>query len=289
MRKILFVVALAVSAVGIQNMRAEAGCGPMPVKTTVKTPKIAATLQVPYVPPKQGQIATVVDDQAVTGKVTMGTAKPTPLTQAVKQAYTEEIVAADGDTVTKEKVTFSAAHATANAMGAKQDMDLPVKGKTYVIASEGGKTTFTGNGGAAVTKPEEAVLAKIGEKVGTPDRMGKLIGSKTFTKGEKVALAGDELKALTGPSDGVVASNATLTLTAADAKTATFAMAGTFAGKQNGMDLTITFTATIKVDLALSRPIDFKMTGKMSGAGDTPNGKLALTGTVSGHRTVSYK
>jgi hypothetical protein len=174
-------------------------------------------------------------------------------------------------------------------MGMKQDTDLPLKGKSYVIASDDGvTTTVTGDDGKEVAGPEKDLVVKLGEHVGTPDKLGKLLGKKTFTKGQKVALGADEVAAMMG-NDGMTASDVTLTLTGQDAKTATFALAGKAAGNQNGMDISMTFQGTVKVDLKRSRPIDLTMTGTMSGSGTAGGKKIALTGKINAHRTATYR
>src|SRR5438105_13079666 len=98
MRKILFVVALAGSAVGVRSLRAEAGCGgggACGMGAVKVTAKAKAGLQVPYVAPKQGEVATVADEESMNGTLSID-GKATPMTQAMKQSYAEEIVAVEG-------------------------------------------------------------------------------------------------------------------------------------------------------------------------------------------------
>jgi hypothetical protein len=294
MRKILFVVALAVTAMGVREMRAEAGCGggmvptpPVAVKVDAKV-AAGAALQVPYVAPHVGEVATITDDMSVTGTIKMG-GKSMPMKQQATETYTQEVVEASGDTVSKLKLTFKSAHMKADAMGMKQDQDLPVKGHAYVVTSDKGKAAYVKDGGGTVDAQETAVLQKFGEQVGNPDRMGKLLAGKSFKKGEKVTLSAEEIKAVAPPNEGMTASDVTLTLTGSDAKSATFALAGTFSGKQGPMDMQVTVTGTIKVDLKRSRPTDFKMNGTMTGAGDTGNGKAEFTGKLVAHKAISYK
>jgi hypothetical protein len=271
MKKIFVVGALAF-ATGVGGVRAHAG-----------------GLQIPYVAPKQGEIATVLNEESTDGTLSLG-GKSSPLTQKLSETYTEEIVAVKGDVVTKEKIVVTAAHNAVDAMGQKNDADLPIKGKTYVVASDDGvTTTVTGSDGKEVIGAEHDLVVKLAEHVGTPDKLGQMLGAKTFTKGTKVALTEDEVAAMMGKTEGMKASDVSLTLTAQNAKVATFAMTGTLAGKQTGMDVSVTFKGVVKVDLKSSRPLDFTMTGTMKGSGDAGGQKLVLDGKISAHHAATYK
>jgi hypothetical protein len=271
MRKIVVVGAL-VFATGVGGVRARAG-----------------GLQIPYLAPKQGQIATVINEESTDGTLSLG-GKRSPITSKLSETYTQEIVAVKGDVVTKEKIIVTAAHNTVDAMGQKSDADLPVKGKTYVVASDDGvKTTVTGSDGKDVIGAEHDLVVKLAEHVGTPDKLGQMLGAKTFTKGTKVALTEDELAAMMGKTEGMTASDVSLTLTAQNAKVATFEMVGTLSGKQTGMDITVSFKGVMKVDIKSSLPIDFTMTGTMKGTGDAGGQKLALDGKIAAHHAATYK
>jgi hypothetical protein len=245
-------------------------------------------LKLPFVPPKQGQVSKVTNDESLKGTVTLD-GKTMPMQQAMKETYTEEIVTVDGDAVTKEKITVASAHSKVDAMGQKQDADLPIKGNAYLVSSDGTKTTVTTDAGAAVDGVVQALISKMVEHIGLPDKFGKMMAEKTFEKGKKVTLTADEVAAMMGHQEGLTASNVSLTLTGQDAKSATFAMDGTLEGNQNGMTMTIAFKGSIKVDVKAARPLDFKMNGTVKGSGEVGGKKLEMNGTMTGHKTITYK
>lgn len=247
-----------------------------------------AGLKLPYVAPVQGQVSSVTSEESVDGTLTVD-GKSSPMKQALAETYTEEIVTVSGDAVTKEKITVAGAHNTVDAMGHKQDTDLPIKGKTYVVTGDGKTTTVTTDAGAAVDKAEETVVGRMVEHIGLPDKFGQFMSATTFVKGKKVTLSADQVSAMMGKQEGMSASDVALTLKGQDAKTATFAMDGTLTGKQNGMDMTIVFKAIVKVDVKASRPLDFKMTGTIKGAGDMGGKKIAMTGAMTAHKAITYR
>lgn len=247
-----------------------------------------AGLKLPYVPPTQGQVSSVTSEESLDGTLTIDGSR-SPMKQALKETYTEQIVTVSGDAVTKEKITVGAAHNTIDAMGHTQDADLPIKGKTYVVSGDGKTTTVTTDAGGTVDPAEEKVVSRMVEHIGLPDEFGKFMSATTFAKGKKVTLGDDQVRAMMGKQEGMTASGVALTLTAQSAKTATFKMDGTLSGKQNGMDVTIVFKATVEVDVKASRPLDFKMSGTIKGAGDVGGKKIAMTGTMTGHKAISYK
>ncbi len=283
MRKILFVMTLSAAAVGVHSMRADAGCGGGAVSAKAK-----AGIMIPFVPPKQGQLATLSDDESMKGTLSID-GKSSPIDQTVTRAYTEEIIAVNGESITKAKVTFTAAHMISDGMGRKTDADMPVKGKAYVVAADSGKPTVTVDGGAAAAASEAEIVLKVERHVGEPDKLGKLLSAKSFVKGEQVTLGDDELAAFMGSNEGMTASKVTLTLTGSDAKSASFVLTGTVAGKQGGIDMTIAFKGVAKVDLKTSRPIDFSMTGTIKGGGDLGGKKIEMNGTITAHKMATYK
>lgn len=295
MRKILFVVAMALGAVAVQDMRADAGCGgggmanPCGGKVMPKPPQ-AAGLTIAFVAPKVGDVQNVKEDESLDGTVTMQ-GKTMPIKQSMTSTYTRETVTVSGDAETKVKVTFKTAHASANQMGAKSDADLPVKGKVYVVTGDAAKPTVTDAKGAAASEAEAGIVAKAVENIGQADKFGKMMATKSFVKGAKVTLSADEVTAMMGNAEGMTVSDVSLTLTNSDGKTATFTMTGTFGGKQGPMDMKITFTAVAKVDIKRSRPLDLNMTGDVTGSGDLgqQGGKIDMKGKMTVHKSVTYK
>lgn len=291
MRKILFVVVMALGAVSVETMRAEAGCGgmgnPCGGKVMPKPPQPG--LSIPFVAPKVGETETTSEDESMKGTLTMG-GKSSPVEEATSQTYTKQVLAVAGDAATKVKVVVKAAHASSSAMGMKQDMDLPIKGKSYVASFDSGKTTVKGDKGADAPTDEAKLLGKIVESLGQPDAFAKKMAGMSFTKGQAVPLSAEDLATMMGSAEGMTAKDVSLTLSESDGKIATFEMKGSFSGKENGMDIAITFTATAKVDIKKSRPLSMAMTGDITGSGDMgQQGKVQLIGKMTAHKTSSFK
>jgi hypothetical protein len=286
-KTLAFVAAATLTFVGGARRRAEAGCGPPPVVHHAKPVVVKDALKIKLAPPVKGEVASVVDETSIEGKVTTG-GTTLPLVQSITQAYTQQVIAVDGGAVQTLSLTFSTAHLKADAMGSKQDKDLPTKGHVYTIAAAKGAPTITRDDGKKLGPEETGVLKKFGDQVGVPDRLSTMLASKTFVKGEKVTLGADEIMALS-PGANMTPVGLTLTLTDADAKAATFTLDGSFTGKQGPLDMKVQIQGTILVDLVRSRAVEMSIHGTMSGHGMAGTEPADFSGTLSAHKTLTYK
>ncbi len=250
------------------------------VAVAIGVPAHAGGLKITHVAPKQGQVATVVSEEALDGTVSVGK-NSSPLTQKESASYTEEVVAVDGDTVTKAKITVTDSERDGQA--------LPTKGKSYTVSASGGTITVAGADGKDVADPEKTIAAHLADDVGKPDKLLALMGTKTFAKGQKVALTADEVASLFTQGEGLTVKKMSLALSAQDATTATFALTGQLTGSQEGLSVTMDVNATIKVEIATSRALDFAMKGAITGKGEADGQKLAMKATVTAHRSMTYK
>ena len=241
-------------------------------------------LRVKIRPPKKGEIVKVEGHVEGDGHAKMD-GHDAPLTLALDESWTQTYLAVDHDVVTKERVTFTAAHEKSNG----KDDDQPIANKSYVATAADGKVSFTDDQGGAVTDAEQKVLAKTIDNVGSPDRTTALFAGKEFTKGVAVALSGADLLALASMGD-LPAANITLTLTDSDRKRAHFELRGAFDGDQNGLKMSVTFEGSLSVDLARGRLLDFDLTGEMKATSD-PNAphKAEIEMKIVGKRAFTYR
>jgi hypothetical protein len=243
-------------------------------------------LKVKVAPPKKGE---VVDLVAHGSSDMHGTMNGKKLAQTIvfDESSTQEVLAVDKDVVTKERVSFTAAHQKVGGDTTK-DEDLPVAKKSYVATAVDGKVSFTDAKGGKVADAEVALLARTADNVGQPDKVSVLFGDKAFSKGVAVSLSAGELTSLMGADDQFPAADMTLTLVENDGKRARFDVAGTMEGDKQGLHLTAKFTGTATIDLARGRLVDFQMNAVMKMKSDKGPVTADVDIKVAAQRTATY-
>ena len=240
----------------------------------------AGGAKVTQVAPKAGQVATIVIDESIDGTLTSGKSSE-PIAEKEHSSFSEEVVTVDGVTVTKAKVVVTD--------DVRDGHDQPSKGKTYVVSSSGGAATVTGADGKDAAEPEKFAAARLASEVGKPDKLLALVGQKTFAKGQKVALTADDAAVLFSLGEDLTVKKMTIALKSQDATSATFALTGQMGGPQAGYDFTADVTATLRVELATGRPLDFALKGAMTGGGAADGQKITMKGKLAVHKAWTYK
>jgi hypothetical protein len=242
------------------------------------------TLTVKITPPKKGEVADVVnhvdEDMRDTGGQQSG------MTIAVDDSWTQEVLAVDKDIVTKERVSFAAAHQKIGGT-VPVDKDLEVAKKTYVATAAGGKVSVTDAKGGTVPADESLLVAMTLDNIGKADKTAAMLGDTAFTKGVAVPLKGAALASLMGADGQIPISGVTVTLVDNDGKRARFDFAGKIDGDKQEMHIAATFTGSVTIDLARGRMIVFDMSSdnKMT----TASGKHDAEMKLVAHRTITYR
>ena len=116
------------------------------------------------------------------------------------------------------------------------------------------------------------------KRLGEPDMMDRMVGSKTWKVGEKVVFTPAELAEINKRNEagGEQIAGLTLTLTGVEAGVATLAMDMAMTTKNPKGTMDIAITGTTKVDVATGHLVEASGTGPVKGDMGMP-----ITGTMS--------
>jgi hypothetical protein len=255
--------------------------------TTSSIASAGGALEVKIAPPKKGEIADVVSRVSSDMQGSVNGHK-TAQTSQLDEAWTQEALAVDKDVLTKERVSFTAAHQKLGG-DATKDVDLPILNKTYVAIAADGKLTFTDDKGGKLDEAVVKLLAQTIDNVGERDKLGALFGGKSFSKGVAVRLSSAELISLMGGGDQLPTSSMLLTLVENDGKRARFEIAGTMDGGEHGEQVSAAFSGTVTIDLALGRMVDFDLSAQVKTTMIHGKDTTEIEMKLDGHKSMTYR
>jgi len=228
-----------------------------------------------YTGPKAGDKWT--DDKGTSGTfdVTAGGNKM-KISNESSEKLTIEVTKVKDGAVAEEKVSYTSFTEKQSMGGKDNSKTSPVVGKSYTVAA-GSPITVTAASGKA-GDDEVDVVRKDQKKVGKPDKMGKLLDGKSFTKDKKVDLPKAELAEALGDSD-MKAASMTMTYRGTTGGMASFDVTLDMEGDANGMHMTANLAGTLKVDPKNVQYGILDVKGAIKGTG-----KATLDGTMSMHQ-----
>ena len=255
-------------------------------KGGVNTPAAGSSatdgLQIGRHAPKVGDKRTKVNDQAMVMAIAAG-----ELTMVKHTEETREILAVDGDVITKVKMTYGAYAKSQTSGGKTRDLASVVAGKAYIVSRQGGAIEATVADGSPVSAAELEELTDANKRLGKPNAMEQIVASKTWKVGEKVVFSPDELAASNKRNaedgGGEQFTGLTMTLTAVEAGVATFAMEIAMAVKLPNGSLGVRITGASRLDVATGRALEVGGTGPLEG-----NLGEAVTGTMTMKDVYTY-
>lgn len=253
-----------------------APAAPAPAGDGLKLPEAAKTVGLRW---------TKLDDMKSDMVVTAGDKK---IAVTSMRHYKDELEVLEVDAagiVTKMKAAYPERQDSETANGTTREKPSPLVGKTYVVASVGGKVEATLADGGAVSAEELAALSRDLDQLGKPQPMDKIISSRTWKVGEVYAFTADELAQLAaakGP-DAPSTSAISLALREVSADRAVFEMKSVLA-TQGKAEMKIEMTGTVTVDVKTGRPMGVDLAGPVAGTA----GGMPITGTMGGKITYTY-
>ncbi len=232
-----------------------------------------------------GSHETVTDEMKTAFTLSPPGGKPVDMVMFKKRTYDVEILEA-GDAVTKVKVRYEVAADGGTMGGEPKDETQAVQGKTYVVWADGGVIKATAEDGKDVTAEElEELVDEFDDEIGKVPGMPKVIAKYAWKPGEQVTLSPEDLAMLDVGDKGMVAQSALVTLTAADAAVATFALDIVMLKKDEGGEMKIPMKMTAKIDVATLHARELTMHGILDG---TVEG-MGMKGTLDGIKTSTMK
>ncbi len=260
------------------------GCAEQRARVNTPAAGSSATdgLQIGRHAPKVGDKRTKVNDQAMVMAIAAG-----ELTMVKHTEETREILAVDGDVITKVKMYLHAYAKSQTSGGKTRDLASVVAGKAYIVSRQGGAIEATVADGSPVSAAELEELTDANKRLGKPNAMEQIVASKTWKVGEKVVFSPDELAASNKRNaedgGGEQFTGLTMTLTAVEAGVATFAMEIAMAVKLPNGSLGVRITGASRLDVATGRALEVGGTGPLEG-----NLGEAVTGTMTMKDVYTY-
>ncbi|MCE9576483.1 MAG: hypothetical protein K8W52_25260 [Deltaproteobacteria bacterium] len=246
----------------------------------------AGDVRIMIAPVKVGDRSTYTMDETATMKVEARPGQAIEVEQTKHTVRVVEVVAVDGGVATRARVSFPAISDTSTMGAERKDAPQPAAGKTYLVWREGTELHVTHEDGSPVSPEEKKVAGGVGDEIGHADPMTVIMASKTWKPGIKVDLTPAELDALNAEKraedDAPKAQAVSLTLTRADATTATFEMVAAIQLQNAKGVMRMVLTAAVTIERATGRGRELSGSGSMSG-----NLGMPVTGTMTAKATYT--
>lgn len=248
--------------------------------------------------PEAGLTRSVVDSMDLVALISVnaeGMDQAFDMTQGERKAFTESILATDGATVTRKRVTVTeGAERTAQPMQPVSVSHAPTVGKTYIMEFLADSIAVTSEDGAAVSADERKYMVKEFSR-DMESQFSAVLDGRTMKVGEVLELKDELLKAFgKNMSQGTMdVRSARLTLNgigdAQGMKTALLGVDVVMGGAQGPMEMEITLKGTAEIGVDNLWPLSLVMTGTLAGAGSHGGADLSADGDMKMARIVTYE
>jgi hypothetical protein len=233
---------------------------------------------------KVGDVQTVTQTSSMNMKIT-AKSKVIEVTRTLDRVETVEILAVDGNVITKEKISYSKRKVTSTGPGTKTEPDLA--GKSFLVERTDKTkelTILTGDGGAP-DEGDAAIVQKDARDVGKVEPLSAFISSTAFEIGKPVTLPTETVAALFEDTK-LQATSATLTLdrVTGDKKAElTFDIALGGSQSATGITMSMPVKGHVVIDLTTGVAVSMDAAGPI-----TVSGNVSGTGSFSVSGTESY-
>jgi hypothetical protein len=246
-------------------------------------------------PPQVGAKRIVEESGELTMQLKMGPRDMT-LTEKESNRRTEEVLAVEGDQITKLKVTYEA-HSKESSEGGRvrKTPDL-LSGKTFVVEVVKGKVNVTTGEGKPVLGPAKKAVSDEFKDIGKPNPVEAALPSRPLKPGDELpelgAAFGEQLRsAMDDGRSGITVDPPKATFKRRDGELAVFDLS-TVVRSTKGMmkGVLITLTGELAVRIADGHPARMSVDGTL---GLTPEEQAkskgtTLTGTLKRLQTSTY-
>lgn len=248
--------------------------------------------------PEAGLTRSVVDSMDLVALISVnaeGMDQAFDMTQGERKAFTESILATDGATVTRKRVTVAeGAERTSQPMQPVSVKNAPTVGKTYIMEFLSDSIAVTTEDGAAVSADERKYMVKEFSR-DMEGQFSAVLDGRTMKVGEVLELKDELLKAFgKNMSQGSMdVRSARLTLNgigdAQGMKTALLGVDVVMGGAQGPMEMEITLKGTAEIGVDNLWPLSLVMTGTLAGAGNHGGADLSADGDMKMARIITYE
>ena len=253
---------------------------PAPTQPTPSATAPAASdgISFPAVSPKVGDTVTETNERTMAATVELGPTQRVHMLSSEQRTELKQVVARDGDIVTKLKVTHRSVTSRENLNGKPHVQPTPTVGKTYLVWRAGGELKVSYVDGTAPPAAEREEVRKGNRSVGRPASLERIMTGRVWKIGERFELTAAQLAELNQvmAEDEPSLTAMALTLRTVDDAVATMAMTMTIVLRKAGDDMSIELAGTVKLDRKTGRPLELTGTGPFAGVA-----KLKMVGTMS--------
>lgn len=259
-----------------------------PTPTPTPAPATADAIKIGLQAPKVGETKTERETQNTAIKLKVPN-QEVEITGVERKVVTEEVVAMDGDVVTKIKVTFAEFSKEEKMAGQPRPSKADLAGKSYLVTREGKTLKVTTVDGKEVPAAEAREASSGVKSVGRKAALDRLVAARSWKVGERYAFSAAELEEINDPAthadDEPWMDEMALTLTGSDGKYATFATEMKVRqGPAGGEAMIVAMKGTVVIEMATGRAQTLEMAGDVSGK----MGGGDLSGTITGKTEYSY-
>lgn len=249
-------------------------------------PAADGTYEFPLQAPQVGDAVTETNERTMVATVELSPTQQVHVLSSEQRIEQKEIVALDGETVTKLKVRYQSMTNQETLNGKPQTKPTPTVGKTYLVWRDGGELKVSYADGTAPPAAEIKEVRKGNRSVGRPDPLGRIIAEHGWRMGERFEFTAAHLAAMNQDASQEEEPSLTamaLTLQGVDDAVATMAMTMALAMKGPDGDMTFELAGTVKLDRKTGRPLEVGGTGPFSGVAS-----LKMVGTMTMKTRYAY-
>jgi hypothetical protein len=176
--------------------------------------------------------------------------------------HVDEVLAVNGDAITKEKVTFGTVAAKRTEAGKEKSDPSPVSGKTYVVESKDGKIDVRDENGKGVSGAEEKDVRKQLKSLGKADPMFAALPQAALVPGQKVdAIAKALTEQLKEESEETTVKDVVVTFKEQRGEDGVFAVALKLTKEEGPMAMEIDVTGEALVSTKTGWPTKMSLAG----------------------------
>jgi hypothetical protein len=246
-------------------------------------------------PPQVGARRVVEESGELNMQLKMG-ARDMAITEKESNRRTEEVLAVEGDQITKLKVTYEAHTKESTEGGRTRKTPDLLSGKTFLVEVVKGKVNVTTGEGKPVIGPAKKTVSDEFKDLGKPDKVEAALPSRPLKPGDELpelgAALGEQMRsAMEDGRSGIAVDPPKVTFKRRDGELAVFDLS-TILRSTKGMmkGVMITMTGELSVRIADGHPAKMSADGTL---GLTPEEQakskgMTLTGTLKRVQTSTY-
>jgi hypothetical protein len=263
-------------------------------------PALAVSQQVTFSMkvPHEGITRAMIDTMELVALISVnaeGMDQAFDMTQGERRSYTETVLASDGKSITKRRISFhEAVEHSKQPMQPATVKTAPVAGNTYIVEYLADSIAVTAEDGSEAPKAERDVVLRQFTR-NTEGQFNAILDGRSMSVGEEIELEGEMLGAFgAGLSQGPLKlRKAKFVLNSlgrsGGMKTAIFGIDVVMGGSQGMLEMEITMTGTAEVGVDNLWPLSLVMTGTLAGAGSHAGADLSADGDMKMARIATYE